>query len=102
MTDFDKLLKVYSDQQSNIDSIIGPIFGRWSIPSGYIYHRTIYNKKKLFDLLGSVGFIDIKEWNPLEFFGKDKDSFDDYSKAYHPKMDFENGFPISINFLACK
>tara|TARA_E500000331_G_C17203872_1_gene690498 strand:- start:762 stop:1310 length:549 start_codon:yes stop_codon:yes gene_type:complete len=100
--DFDKLLKVYYDQSGNIDSIIGPIFGRWSISADYIYHRTVYNKKKLTELLSIVGYHNIKDWEPLEFFGKDSNSFDDYSKAFHPKMDFEKGFPISINFLAFK
>jgi len=100
--DFDELIKVYSLHDNNIDSIIGPIFGRWETNSEFIYHRTVYNKKKLNELLMNAGFMEVKEWDSLEFFGKDKDSFDDYSKAYHPKMDFENGFPISINYLACK
>ena len=99
--DFDQLLKVYSKSDSKIDSIIGPMFGRWEISQdNNIYHRTIYTKEKLFNLLREVGFERIDEWDPLEFHGKDSNGFDDYSKAYFPHMDFENGFAISINILA--
>ena len=35
----------------------------------------------------------------LEFHGCESDSFDDYSKAYFPHLDFKNGFPISLNII---
>ena len=101
--DFDKLLEVYKLENSNIDKIIGPLFGRWSIDDNkFIYHRTVFTRSKLINLLNSSGFSNIKDWNPLEVFGKSEESYDDYSKAFYPHMDFENGFSICINLIAIK
>ena len=101
--DFDQLLKVYNSNNYDIDSIIGPVFGKWSTLDGkHIYHKTIYTNKKIHSLLKSVGFRSISNWYPLDYFGRDDGSFDDYSKAYYPHMDFDNGIPISINVIADK
>lgn len=101
--DFDQLLIVYNSNNFDIDSIIGPVFGKWNpFDDRYIYHKTIYTKKKIYSILNSVGFKSISFWDPLDFFGSEKDSFDDYSKAYYPHMDFDNGIPISINIIAEK
>ena len=101
--DFDKLLKVYKASDSNIDKIIGPLFGRWEINnSEKIYHRCVFNKTKLRKLIYDCGFKSITEWEPLKYFGTGETDYDDYSKAYFPHMDFKNGFSISINFLASK
>ena len=101
--DFDKLLKVYKASEGNIDKIIGPLFGRWEINnSEKIYHRCVFNKQKLRNIIYDCGFKSITEWDPLKYFGAKKTDYDDYSKAYFPHMDFKNGFSISINFLAFK
>ena len=101
--DFDKLLKVYKASDGNIDKIIGPLFGRWEINnSEKIYHRCVFNKQKLRNIIYDCGFKSITEWDPLKYFGAKKTDYDDYSKAYFPHMDFKNGFSISINFLASK
>ena len=101
--DFDQLLKVYKSNDFEIDSIIGPLYGKWNtLDDQYIYHKTIYNKRKIDLILNSVGFKSIYSWDPLDFFGKEEGSFDDYSKAYFPHMDFENGIPISLNVIAEK
>ena len=76
------------------------MFGRWEVEKNkFIYHKTIYTRKKLMQALEQAGFTEIDEWNPLEFHGSNQDSFDDYSKAYFPHMDFKKGFPISINLM---
>ena len=101
--DFDQLLKVYKLNNFDINSILGPLYGKWNtLDDKFIYHKIVYTKKKLESLLISVGFKSIYQWDPLEFFGRDLESFDDYSKAYFPHMDFENGIPISINLIAKK
>ena len=98
--DFDQLIKVYDQKKNDIDSIIGPIFGRWEVEENkFIYHRTVYTKEKLIQTLSQAGFSEMSEWDPLEFHGCRSDSFDDYSKAYFPHMDFREGFPISINII---
>ncbi len=101
--DFDQLLEVYKLNDKNIDSIIGPLFGRWEVADGqYIYHKTVYTREKIVNILIKLGFKSIRNWYPLEYFGKGNECFDDYSKAYFPHLDFENGLPISINILAEK
>ena len=52
------------------------------------------------NLLFESGFKALEIWDPLEFFGSDPLSFDDYSKAYFPHMDFKNGIQISLNIIA--
>ncbi len=97
------MLIVYNSNNFDINSIIGPIFGKWNpFDDRYIYHKTIYTKKKIYSILNSVGFKSISFRDPLDFFGIEKYSFDDYSKAYYPHMDFDNGIPISINIIAEK
>ena len=98
--DFDKLIKVYSKKDLDIDSIIGPLFGRWEVEENkFIHHKTVYTRMKLLQVLEQVGFSEIYDWDPLEFHGCESDSFDDYSKAYFPHLDFKNGFPISLNII---
>ena len=49
--DFNKLLYVY-ENQIYIDRIIGPLFGRWKInENDYIYHKTVFTKQKLEEIL---------------------------------------------------
>ena len=101
--DFDKLLYVYKESNNNIEKIIGPLFGRWNVAKkDYIYHKTVFTKEKLKKILNLSNYGNIKEWDPLKYFGNQNDSYDDYSKAYYPHMDFENGTPISINIIAEK
>ena len=100
--DFDQLLKVYSLSDSNIDSIIGPLFGRWDLNGNYIYHKCVFNRPKLTSLLAKSGFSSIRDWNSLEFFESFHPDYDDYSRAFFPHMDFNNGFQISLNILCNK
>ena len=102
LPDFDKLLLVYQDTGFNIDRIIGPVFGRWKLNDSFIYHRCVYNRAKLSSLLTKVGFVSIADWDPFDFFNQIDPSYDDYSKAYYPHMDFDNGFPISLNLVCLK
>ena len=100
--DFDKLLKVYTLSDNNIDKIIGPIFGRWDLNGNYIYHKCVYNRPKLVALLTHAAFSDIRDWDSLEFFDNLQPDYDDYSRAYFPHMDFNCGFQISLNILCSK
>ena len=62
-----------------------------------IYHKTVYDYKHLEDLLLKCGFSNIRRWNWREIFVGEKEGFDDYSQAYYPHMDKENGILISLN-----
>ena len=101
--DFDKLLKVYALNNNKIESIVGPLFGKWSVSSTLtVYHKTVFTQTVLTSLLQESGFASIEEWDPFVFHGQDETSFDDYSKACFPHMAFDTGMLISLNLLATK
>lgn len=102
--DFDKLISVYHFTNKNIDSIIGPLFGRMPITQSdgsksLIFHRTVYNKEKISYILKQSGYKEIIEW---DWKSTEHSSIDDFSQAYFPHMDKENGLLISLNLEACK
>ena len=66
----------------------------------FIYHRTVYDKNILTELLERIGFSDIELWDWREVF-KDNLGYDDHSQAYFPHMDKENGIHVSLN-IQCK
>jgi len=96
--DFNKLTKVYIES-SDIDNIIGPIMGRWELSnSEFIYHKQIFDEKKLTKILAEVGFSNIHRWDWKEFI-LEFPNFDDHSQAYFPHMDKENGIHVSLNLV---
>ena len=101
--DFETLVQVYI-KYKNLDLILGPLFGRWQNPgsNSVIYHKTVYDFPSLKDLLESSGFKNIRKWNWREVFSNELEGFDDYSQAYIPHMQKENGLLISLNVEAEK
>jgi len=93
--DFEALVKAYQ-QYSNISLIIGPLYGRWEIGESQkvFYHRTVYDFESLKNVLEVAGFINIHRYDWRNTIHKD---YDDYSQAYIPHMDKENGLLISLN-----
>ena len=66
-------------------------------------HGMIFDYKLLSRGLTETGFKDIKKYNWKEFepFVQDS-SYDDFSAAYLPHMDFENGRQMMLNVCAVK
>ena len=97
---FEALIKVYQETEE-IDKILGPLYGKWDLSDGnFMYHKTVYDKNSLTELLEGVGFSDIELWDWREVF-KDNLEYDDHSQAYFPHMDKENGIHVSLN-IQCK
>ena len=97
---FKNLIKVY-ETTGDIDKILGPLYGKWSISdSKSVYHKTVYDEKKLSDTLLSAGFKQVNFWDWQEVF-KDLD-FDDHSQAYYPHMDKKSGIHVSLNLECIK
>ena len=94
--DMESLFKVYQ-KTNNLSLILGPIFGRCDYL--YNYHYTGFDFKSLKYILETVGAKDIKlyDWRKTEHA-----DIDDYSQAYIPHMDKENGILISLNVEATK
>jgi hypothetical protein len=94
--DFAKLCEVYQRTQ-DIGLVIGSIFGR----QDYLYniHYNIFDEPSLSKLLLECGYVEPQryDWRKTEHA-----DIDDFSQAYLPHMDKENGLLISLNMEATK
>lgn len=65
----------------------------------YNFHHVTFDFPLLKQLLEEAGFLDIERYDWRTFL---PDNYDDYSRAYIPHMDFENGRLMSLNLMARK
>lgn len=103
MPDFNSLVKVYRKYRT-LDKILGPLYGRWEIKGKndrveILYHKTVYDFTSARKLLESNGFKQVRRYDWRKTIHKD---YDDFSQAYIPHMDKENGILISLNIEAVK
>ena len=96
---FAMICKLY---QSGIalDKFLGTLYGR--IPDGkdgFFYHRTTYDEPSLRDLLAKLGFNEIELWDWRQ---TEHAQVDDFSQAYFPHMDKDNGVLFNLNMQAKK
>lgn len=102
LPDFEKLAELYVETR-NLSLVAGQLFGRWELKDGTkFYHKTTYDFKTLNILLRSLNFESVREWNWRDVFVGELKDYDDYSKAYYPHMDFENGKLLSLNIQCYK
>ena len=94
--DFEAIVDVYNDTK-NIDLIIGPLYGG----QNYLYniHYNTFDFKSLEKYLINANFTDVKRYDWRK---TDHADVDDYSQAYIPHMDKENGKLISLNIECSK
>lgn len=80
-----------------LSSLLGLLYGGQR--NEYDYHKIGFDFDLLSSIMSSIGFIDIKKckWQSL-----DHSIIDDYSQAYLPHMDKENGTLMSLNVEARK
>jgi len=96
---FETMTKLYI-QGHGLDKFIGPIFGKWKMTeTETIYHKTVYDFDSLKNILEYCNFENVKLW---DWRNVEHSNFDDYSQAYIPHMDKENGTLISLNVEAQK
>lgn len=94
--DFESVCKLYNCG-IGIDIFYGLVSGGQK--NEYDFHYNIFDEKSLSSILYKIGFSQVKryDWNsflPIEY--------DDYSKAYIPHLDFENGTLVSLNLIGIK
>lgn len=89
--DFSKLCEVYQ-RDGKLSSVIGALFGR----QDYLYniHYNVFDFVSLSETLQAAGFNNI---HPYDWRQTEHAEIDDYSQAYIPHMDKENGTHISLN-----
>lgn len=95
---FDAVVKYYTEKDDNIELLLGLLVGGQKVGE-YDYHKMIFSKKLLTAVLYEIGFSSIKEydWKDTEH-----SNIDDFSQAYLPHMDKENGMLMSLNLEAIK
>lgn len=95
--DFEKVVKVYLEGKFPIENLLGLLHGGQTYL--YNFHYMSFDYKLLEKDLKILGFKDIKiwDWKDTEHY-----SIDDFSQAYLPHMDKENGELMSLNIQGIK
>lgn len=95
--DFAAVAKAYVEKIVPFEKLWSSLNGSQRHPYDVHYH--CYDFEHMKEDLESVGFIDVRryDWRKTEHA-----DCDDYSQAYHPHMDKENGFLLSLNVEATK
>jgi predicted SAM-dependent methyltransferase len=92
---FDSIVKIYSKNSFNIKIVKNALMGGQDYD--YNYHKSIFNKKYLTELLLDSGYDRVEEWETLEDFGVDLGDWS--NKSYLTDVGL---VPISLNLKARK
>lgn len=93
---FEELVAIYQ-KYKDLNLILGPLVGGQTYE--YNFHYMAFDFKTLSERLKKIGFKDVAryDWRKTEHA-----NVDDFSQAYIPHMDKENGLPVSLNIEAIK
>lgn len=94
--DFESICEVYQNYK-DISLIEGPIVGGQT--NKFNFHYAVFDYNKIKSFLNDAGFSNIRRYDWKNTYHK---FVDDYSQAYIPHMDKENGKLISLNVEAEK
>lgn len=94
--DFSALSKLYQ-KNCDLGQVIGALFGR----QDYLYniHYNVFDYFTLKNCLEAAGYRDVRQFDWRE---TEHANVDDFSQAYIPHMDKENGVLISLNVECSK
>jgi predicted SAM-dependent methyltransferase len=84
----------YYIKTSDLKPIMGLLYGGQDYDENY--HYVTFDTLSLTKDLTDIGFSDVENWDCESYEG------DDFSKAYLPHKDKENGILMSLNLLATK
>lgn len=94
--DFEKVVLMYN-KGYELKRLWGFIYGGQTYE--YNFHYVGFDFKTLKGNLEEIGFKNVRLWN---WRNTEHSSFDDFSQAYIPHMDKENGVNMSLNIEASK
>lgn len=94
--DFAALCQVYTES-ADIGLVIGPLFGRQDYL--YNFHYNVFDLASITADLEAAGYERVERYDWRD---TDHAEVDDYSQAYVPHMDKDNGTLISLNVQAYK
>lgn len=97
--DFAACAKIYYERglEDGLSGLIGMICGGQR--DEYDFHKMIFDEPFLKTSLIAIGFSSVRHW---DWQTTDHAEFDDYSQAYIPHLDKENGTHMSLNLEAIK
>lgn len=96
--DFEAIVKVYL-KFDDLRLVKRLVTGYYKGKSGVDYHRAVYDEETLTKLLLECGFSKVSRYDWRKTIHA---RYDDYSQAYLPHMDKENGIHMSLNLEAIK
>lgn len=94
--DFGKVVEKYTVTQE-LNELLGFLVGGQK--DEYDLHKMVFDEKKLTTDLMQVGFTKVEKWDWRKV---DHGKYDDYSQAYLPHMDKNDGKLMSLNLEARK
>lgn len=97
--DFGAVAKLYvaGEIEGGLQTFIGLVMGGQR--DEYDFHKVIFDEAFLSQALKQTGFKEVRTW---DWRATEHSSLDDYSQAYLPHMDKENGTLVSLNLEAVK
>ena len=95
--DFAAVVDLYAQEglRNGYSGLVGLVCGGQR--DEYDFHKVIFDRAFLTALLEEVGFVNVRPWDWRE---TEHVHIDDYSQAYIPHMDKENGRLMSLNLEA--
>lgn len=96
---FETIVRLYNDGFP-LERFLGWLYGKWTDDrGGFVYERTTYDLPSMTTVLTNAGFehVELWDWRTTEHA-----EVDDYSQAYIPHMDKENGLLVNLNIQARK
>lgn len=95
--DLEQVFKQYVNNKISLKNLIGFLYGGQNYPENF--HYMGYDFELLKEVLLECGFDNVKKWNWKEV---EHGNVDDYSQAYLPHLDKENGVLMSLNIECIK
>ena len=92
--DVEQVAKLYWQKQASLSTLTGLLWGGQR--SEFDIHKCGFDFDTLSSALGKVGFRLIQRYDWRDFLPS---NFDDYSRAYIPHMDMDNGTLVSLNIM---
>ena len=83
-----------------LDKFLGTLYGKWPISENkYVFHKTTFDFDSINKLFSNLEFTNVRHWDWRK---TEHAHIDDYSQAYYPHMDKENGILFNLNVEADK
>lgn len=93
---FGSIVEAYQ-KWGDIEQLLGPLYGGQTYNENT--HYTMFDRKYYAKCLIEAGFADIQDYDWRDFL---PEGYDDFSRAYLPHMDFDNGIQMMLNVDSVK